>query len=379
MTDEDTGRREALDQFAKATGDSTSVAVQPQAHNILAGQVFGAQQVAVHRSTTRVLAQIKELAAAAGADWYYRFPVKDKNGVTSFIEGPSVKLANDVSRLYGNCEVDCRAQDLGNVILFHARFVDLETGYALTRPFQQRKGASKMGDADRRADIDFQIGASKAIRNVVVNALQTFSDFAFEEARNALVERIGKDLDRWRTKTAERLTAKVDLKRVEAVVGRSAKDWLAPDVARIIAMGKACEDGMSTWDETFPPVRPAADNDNTPHDPSTGEVLDAFAAAGPPPGGEKATADANEPAMFEGEAVAADNRPEMLAKLFKLVNAKTPPDERLEVLDVTRAMLLDLSPEHAEFIQQATQWAAKVVRGEVTGNDAKKYLEGLIK
>jgi hypothetical protein len=170
----------------------------------------------------------------------------------------------------------------------------------------------------------------------------------------------------------------VDLRRVEAVIGRPSASWLAGDVARIIAMGKAVEDGMSTWDETFP--RPAAANDNTPHDPATGEVLDEFAAAGPPPGGEKATADeADERAMFEGEAVAADDRPEMVAKLLKLANSPQPVDERLEILDVTRSMLLDLSPKHAAFIKAAVDTAAKVVRSEIAGSDAKKYLEGRLK
>jgi hypothetical protein len=37
------------------------------------------------------------------------------------------------------------------------------------------------------------------------------------------------------------------------VVGRTHKDWLATDIARIVAMGKAVSDGMATVDETFPP------------------------------------------------------------------------------------------------------------------------------
>jgi hypothetical protein len=42
------------------------------------------------------------LAAAAGSDWFYRFPVKKKDGGQDWIEGPSIKLANDIARIFGN-------------------------------------------------------------------------------------------------------------------------------------------------------------------------------------------------------------------------------------------------------------------------------------
>jgi len=138
--------------------------------------------------------------------------------------------------------------------------------FSLTRPFQQRKSQRTMGerasaeDADRSRDIAFQIGCSKAIRNVGVNALQTFADYAFEEARGALVGRIGNALPKYRDETVKKIAARgVELKRIEAVVGRSAADWLAPEVAHVIAMMKSVADGMATIDETFPPLgTPAA-------------------------------------------------------------------------------------------------------------------------
>ena len=77
---------------------------------------------------------------------------------------------------------------MGDAWIIYARLMDLETGFAMTRPFQQRKGQKAMKTDDARAlDIALQIGVSKAIRNVVCNGLQTFADFAFEEARDALV------------------------------------------------------------------------------------------------------------------------------------------------------------------------------------------------
>jgi hypothetical protein len=243
-------------------------------------RVVGAQQVAVKRNERDILAALKTAAAAAGEEWYYRWPVTNRRTKkTDWVEGGSIKLANEVARRYGNNEIETRVVDLGDSWLIYARFTDYETGYSLTRPFQQRKSQRVMGerasaeDADRARDIAFQIGVSKAIRNVTLNALQSFCDFAFEEAMNSLVEKIGKNLPSWREKTIDRTAARVDIKRAEAVIGRPASEWLAPDVARVIAMMKAVQDGMASLDETFPPLA-------APETPPAGggAALDEFAA-----------------------------------------------------------------------------------------------------
>lgn len=266
-------RRSALDAFAQAPSREVAAApsIMPMASP--GDRVFGAQQVAVYRDEARILQKLSALGAAAGDDWFYRFPVKSKNGQKSFIEGPSIKLANDVARIYGNCEVDTRVIDLGSSWLIYARFTDFESGYALTRPFQQDKGASRLGGDDqaRKLDIAFQIGVSKAIRNVVTNALQTFADYAFDAARNSLVEKIGKDVKKWQAEIIKRLNDRgIDTQRVEFVLGRAAADWTAPDIAKIIAMMKAVADGMATIDETFPPKDKQVAEQTA--DPETGEV-----------------------------------------------------------------------------------------------------------
>lgn len=219
---------------------------------------IGAKRVDVKRNDAEVIAKIKTHAAMAGTDWFYRFPVKKKGGGQDFITGPSVKLANAVARLYGNCQVDVRVVDNGSTWMIYAKFIDIETGFALVRPFQQDKGASRMGgtgpEADaRRLDIALQIGTSKATRNVICNALATFCDFAFDEAEKNLVGKIGQNMEAYRDRAVKWFAGrKIDLARVEAAVGRSAKDWLAPDLARIAAEVKAVEDGMATADDTWP-------------------------------------------------------------------------------------------------------------------------------
>jgi len=215
--DEDIGteRTSLLAAFAKSPerkNETAMVAMTPATPE----RAIGAQKVAVYRDDTRVLEKIRTTASAAGSDWYYRFPVKSKGG-TDYIEGPSIKLANDVARIYGNCEVDCRVTDLGDSWLIYARFTDYESGFTMTRPFQQRKGQRGMrGEGDRMLDINLQFGASKAIRNVIVNSLQSIADFALEEARNSLIDKIGKNLDGYRKRATERLKEmQIEMSRVE--------------------------------------------------------------------------------------------------------------------------------------------------------------------
>lgn len=283
MADDDFGGRESiLDTFARQEGLKKGQDVQvipPSTMRPNTGAFMGAVQVAVRRDETAVLQKLAVLASAAGSDWYYRFPVKNKKeNRTDYIEGPSIKLANDLARLYGNCEIDCDVIDLGDHWMIYAVFTDYETGYRLKRPFQQRKNQRSVGGdrqdmADRALDIALQIGASKAIRNVTTNALQTFSDFAFQEAKNALVEKVGKDLPRWRERVAQRLEdLKVEPLRVEKIIGRKLADMLAPDVAKVIAMMQAVRDGMATLEETFPPLATEGVAEGEAVDPKTGEV-----------------------------------------------------------------------------------------------------------
>lgn len=290
MDDDRAERSNALDQFAVATSDDRG------GREIATAQAFGtvernvgAQPVAVHRDIPKVMRDLKALAAAVGDAWYFRFPVKDK-GATKFIEGPSIKLTNDLARLYGNCDVDCRVGgDTGKAWIMYARFTDIETGFSLTRPFIAHKGASKLGgsDQERKEMIAFQIGVSKAERNVVRNALQTFADFAFQEARGALVDKIGKRVDHYRENVSSRLKdmgGSQLLAAVEAIRGRPIAKFDAQDLARTIAEIQAINDGMADPDETWPTEavaqRAAADAETVDETPASGSTIDQFADGG---------------------------------------------------------------------------------------------------
>jgi len=356
----------------------------------------GAKHVEVKRNDGEVIAKIKTHAAMAGTDWFYRFPVKKKGGGQDFISGPSVKLANAVARLYGNCQIDVRVVDNGATWLIYAKFIDIETGFALVRPFQQDKGASRMGGTGpeaeaRRLDIALQIGVSKATRNVICNALATFCDFAFEEAEKNLVGKIGKNLQDYRERAVKWFEGrKIDLARVEAVVGRTVKDWLAPDLARIVAEVKAVEDGMSTADETWPPPPPAAPNrgdftkpaDSTPPAGGEGGAAAGTKAAAPEvrTGTENGQAGPTPAAGGDSKSEAAGqpDSEQQQAKSWKLADSIVGQEPRrkaiLELLDLasTPAEVDAIEAEHKEFLSKLGRNKAETMQAF---KDRKTVLE----
>jgi hypothetical protein len=313
-------RQSALDKFIAAdTARGEGMTFQPLPSSGLA--IFepsrGAIPVGRARDEQDLVEKIKRFAAYNGEEWYYRFPVKNrKENRTDWIEGPSVKLANDLWRLYMNCDLDTRSVDLGESWCIYSRFTDLESGVSMTLPFIARKNAARLGgdDEGRRMEISFAIGAAKSRRNVVINALQTYSEMAFREAKQSLASKIGADLAGWRNKTVEKLETRVELLRVEAVIGRKAPEWLAPDIAKIIAMMKSIEDGFSSLDETFPPLaKPGA-----PVAQAASQTLEQFAKGDkqtPEPEPDAPTDGKGKRAAGEAQGKGADPAADIFAKL----------------------------------------------------------------
>ena len=235
-------------------------AIQPPAisQGGLAVQVHGgiitAQKVANPRNLKKVMGDLSVLAKAAGSKYVYSWEVKNKDNTKSRIEGATIVLAQDLARTWGNCQVDCTVRDDGAYWTFHARFVDLETGYSITRPFQQRKGQDTgMRDQGRALDIVFQIGASKAIRNVICNALPTMADRCVEWAKSGLLERITGN-----RKGAEEYLLNqlgqfgIALELVEGKFARKWKDFRVEDLASLYGEIESIRDGFLSVDDAYP-------------------------------------------------------------------------------------------------------------------------------
>jgi len=155
--------------------------IAPTSSAVFAEPVIVAQPMQKNqkRNIPDFLSRMKVLAAMAGEEYRYSFPVKQKNGQKKSVEGGTIKMANDLVREYGNCMVDVR------VI--------------------------------------------------------------------ALVDKVGKDLIGWRNKISAGCAKHgYDLKRIEHVVAKPLNEWVAVDIARVVAELKSISDGMTTFNDLYP-------------------------------------------------------------------------------------------------------------------------------
>lgn len=219
-------------------------------------EVVTAQKVAQKRDIGRVMLECRRLGAMAGGQFYYSIPFKNrKKGTTDFVEGISIKGAMAVAATYGNAKVE--AMVVGETQahwIFGARFIDYETGFTLIRTFQQRKGqGTGMSDKERELDIVYQIGQSKALRNVIKDALPMYCDEAFQAAKQGIVDRIGKNMEETRKYILKQLEeADFPVARVERMHSRKADKWTARDMAAIVSEIQQVKDGMALAEEVWP-------------------------------------------------------------------------------------------------------------------------------
>lgn len=270
--------RSALDEFASQPQANLPVVALSNSSPARLDIPHGAIQVQEKRNVAEIRKTLREHAAMLGERGYYHWEVKNRRkGTVDIVEGVSIKGANALVRAYKNCHVSCPIiVDLGTHWRFHAVFVDYENGIEMERSFLQRKNVAGMGDdVDRKQDIAYQSGVSKAERNVVLNVLDIEAEFLLEECKGNLVKRVGSDPDRWRNTIRDRLAERnIELQRVELVIGRVIDDWLAPDIAKVIASMRAIADGMVRADDVFPPLaQEQKDNAGT-------VALDDFASSG---------------------------------------------------------------------------------------------------
>lgn len=203
------------------------------------------------RDLGRVIAAMENEAKFAGDSFYYSLPFGEH------VEGPSIGLAVSLAREWGNCAVTMDVQETDDAFLFTARFIDLETGYQLDRAYRQRKAGAVHGkfDPERKLDIAFQIGQSKAIRNVILNATPRWlQDKLVAAAKAAVAAEITPDmLLQERQKIAELFAAsfRVTLEMLTAKIGRGLPEWSAMDVATLRGNFKALQSKELTVEELF--------------------------------------------------------------------------------------------------------------------------------
>jgi len=148
-----------------------------------------AVSVQVPRELSTVAKRLNEEARQAGETFYYGWGEGENH-----VEGPSIKAAMAAARCWGNCAVEpLPLVEQRDSWVFGVAFVDLETGFTCSRQFRQSKKSTVRGrhDEERKADIRFQIGQSKAIRNTITNAIPRWLiDAAINEAKQGVRQKI---------------------------------------------------------------------------------------------------------------------------------------------------------------------------------------------
>ncbi len=231
------------------------------------GQYGSAIQIQRYRDKSLVEVEACRECEKLGESAFYGWGAgKDR------IEGPSIKCANVLARIWGNNTVRMEpVQDLGDSWVFTAAFIDLETGATMTRQFRQSKKSKVYGkhDEERKADIRFQIGQSKASRNVIVNALpEWLIKQAMDKAKLGVRKRIEACIASHSIEHARDLVvkslAKVGVKEAQIAdkMGRSGASALTiEDLVTLTGDYRAINEGSESPDVLFPDGAPKTNTD----------------------------------------------------------------------------------------------------------------------
>lgn len=149
------------------------------------------------RDIKKVLQSAVQEAELMGEEFFYLWSVKDKKtGRVSNIDGIGYEGAVMLLRNWKNCTVQIdRVDEDATSWVFHATFVDFESNVSITRSHQMSKGWVVYGNLDdaRKETIRFEIGQSKAIRNVALAGVPKWlQSRSFSAAKDSVKNAINK-------------------------------------------------------------------------------------------------------------------------------------------------------------------------------------------
>jgi hypothetical protein len=127
----------------------------------------------------RQLGKVKDMVMSeieiAPDEAFYSWDVNDKRSPAGKKEviGGTIGLAMSIARNYGNCAIPTTTEETPTHTVFTSTFIDLESGFTLQRSFRLSKRNTNLGNynVDRAEDMQYQIGQSKSIRNVTLQAV----------------------------------------------------------------------------------------------------------------------------------------------------------------------------------------------------------------
>lgn len=220
--------------------------------------------------------------------------------VTNRGSGPSVHLARELARIWGNLDYgvhELHRDDARGMSEIRAYAWDQQTNVRTSRTFQVPH--AKMAGGRQKPLTDLQdvylnnqnIGA-RAVRESILAALPAdFVEEAKDRCRAAVEKGDGKPLpERIANMVSKFKELGVTVGRIETKVGRKRGQWTAADVAELAVVFGSIQRRETTADDEFPPERvTAAEIAGTPKaEPQTAAGADDWPATAPVPDGEPA-------------------------------------------------------------------------------------------
>jgi hypothetical protein len=133
-----------------------------------------AMKCPVERDLAKIEKNVLFEARKMGANGFYSWSTKNRDGTKGRIEGPTIGLALMLYRNWTNADLTVRlVTESQGFYLIEAVFTDLETGTRFPALFKQERHSSGRGRMDnaRKDDILFQIGQSKCTRNAILKGI----------------------------------------------------------------------------------------------------------------------------------------------------------------------------------------------------------------
>lgn len=233
-------------------------------------QFFTAMRVQVPREIDRVRSELLSEAKLAGEIFYYRYEINDKNSETgkSIVEGPSIGLASCAVRIFGNCFTDVTVEEEREYSwVFKAVFIDLEKGFHCSRIFMQPRPiplsrSKNLGfAAERKVTIAYQIGQSKAIRNVGILGLPNWLiAHAMEAAKSSVADTSAGEAGKKKLDAVIKYFSGIGVSKDDLgrFLGMSdSGSWGDDQIARLREAASTINQGVVTVDEIFHPEKEA--------------------------------------------------------------------------------------------------------------------------
>ena len=112
-------------------------------------QYQAAMIVQVPRNEEKILEKLEKVAKYVGHDFFYLWPVKDKQGNVSMISGGTIDLAETLVYYWSNVAIEHDIEDLGNKWKIKHVFIDFERGLQVPRTTIIAKPQSPPGGWDK--------------------------------------------------------------------------------------------------------------------------------------------------------------------------------------------------------------------------------------